>query len=653
MGERGPNLPLCCLDEEAVLRNLLEGTATATGRQFFAALARSLGKALGAQVAWITEYEPVDATLNALALVNGNELQTNYRYSLKGTPCEPVIRDARILHHPDNVADIYPEDRELKSLGVRSYLGVPLLDTDGTVLGHLAVMDQRPMPEQPEGLAVIQIFAARAAAELQRIRVEKDQQQIKRLLEMANEALTESEQQFRDLFEEAPMAYVHEDLDSRFIHANHTALQILGIKPEEVPHTYGKSLVPDTPEAQQRVQEALTALSTGKKTSGLILELRRKDNGEPIWIQWWSSPAPDGTYTRTMFIDITEQVLMSRENKLLEAQNVYLQEELKSAYMPSFIGESERMRQVYDDLSQVAPTDTTVLIFGETGTGKELAARAVHSSSTRRNKPLIKVNCAALPASLIEAELFGHEKGSFTGATRDRDGRFALADGGTIFLDEIGELPIELQAKLLRVLQEGEIERVGSSKTRTVNVRVIAATNRDLLTAIQNGEFREDLYYRLAVFPLELPPLRERGNDIIRIAEEFSVRFAQQIGKAIDPLTDGDADRLLAYSWPGNVRELQNVIERAVITSTNGMLNLNRALPESEAADEMEGHKQERSIHTMEELQAIERRNMVLALESTNWKVSGDAGAAVLLGVNPSTLNSRMKALGIKRPSQE
>ena len=651
MDKRVFKFPLSEIDEAHILRELVEGTASATGKQFFTALARSLARVIGTDIAWITEYDPDDACLNALAFVKGKELQTNYRYPLKGTPCEPVIRDAKVIHHPDGVADIYPEDTPLKTMGVRSYLGVPLLDTDGTVLGHLAVMDQQPMSEHPIGLAVFQIFAARAAAELQRIRVEKDQQQMKHLLQKANEALTESEKRYRDLFEEAPIAYVHEDLDSRFIRANQTALQILGIKPEEVPNIYGKSLVPDTPEAQQRVQEALTAIGSGTKSSGMILELRRKDNGEPIWLQWWSSPAPEGTYTRTMFIDITKQVLMSCENKLLEAQNVYLQEELNRTHTPGFIGESEKMQMIYDELLQVAPTDTTVLILGETGTGKELAARAVHAASSRKNKPLIKVNCAALPASLIEAELFGHEKGSFTGATRERDGRFALADGGTIFLDEIGELPSELQVKLLRVLQEGEFERVGSSRTQSVNVRVIAATNRDLLQAIQNGEFREDLYYRLAVFPLELPPLRERGNDIVRLASDFSSRHAQRIGKTIADLTDADIDRLMAYSWPGNVRELQNVIERALITSVNGSLNLDRALPESKGHITPDIHTGEIRIRTAVELQQIERENIMLALDSTNWKVAGDAGAARLLGVNASTLNSRMKALGIKRPT--
>ena len=230
---------------------------------------------------------------------------------------------------------------------------------------------------------------------------------------------------------------------------------------------------------------------------------------------------------------------------------------------------------------EVAATDATVLILGETGTGKEVIARSIHRTSRRHNKPLIKVNCAAIPATLIESELFGHEAGAFTGATKKRDGRFAMAHGGTIFLDEVGELPLDLQSKLLRVLQEGEFEPVGSSQTRKVDVRVLAATNRDLQRAIGEGKFREDLYYRLNVFPIELPPLRERRGDIGALAAAFAEKFAKSMGRSIEPLSADCIRRLEAYRWPGNVRELQNIIERAVITARDGKLNLDRALPES------------------------------------------------------------------------
>jgi transcriptional regulator with GAF, ATPase, and Fis domain len=265
----------------------------------------------------------------------------------------------------------------------------------------------------------------------------------------------------------------------------------------------------------------------------------------------------------------------------------------------------------------------------------------------------VRVNCAAIPAPLMESEFFGHEKGAFTGATAKREGRFALADGGTIFLDEVGELPLELQAKLLRVLQEGDFEPVGSAITRHVNVRVIAATNRDLLEASKQGTFRADLYYRLHVFPIQLPPLRERPEDIPLLAESFAQRYATELGRALEPLSDACIRRLQAYAWPGNVRELQNVIERAIITSPDRRLNLDRALPAAATAAETAASTIDDSdiiIRTAQEMLDLERRNITRALEKCQWKVAGDQGAAALLGMNPSTLSSRIKALNISRP---
>jgi transcriptional regulator with GAF, ATPase, and Fis domain len=358
-------------------------------------------------------------------------------------------------------------------------------------------------------------------------------------------------------------------------------------------------------------------------------------------------------------------VILRNVNERLEAEQKirsltnaaeYLQEEIRALHnFDEILGQSEPIRRVMRDIAQVAETDATVLISGETGTGKELIARAIHAASPRRDHPLVTVNCAAIPATLIESEFFGHEKGAFTGATAKREGRFALADGGTIFLDEIGELPLDLQAKLLRVLQEGEFEPVGSSRTRKVDVRVVAATNRDLHQATQEGTFREDLYYRLNVFPIHVPPLRKRGQDIILLASSFVAQFAQKLGRRIEPLSQDCARRLKGYSWPGNVRELQNVIERAVITSRDGRLNLDHALPEMThgAPAESASTEEEPSgrIHTRRELEAIERTNLIKALEATGWRVAGAKGAARLLGMNPSTLSSRMKALRIKRPS--
>jgi transcriptional regulator with GAF, ATPase, and Fis domain len=304
-------------------------------------------------------------------------------------------------------------------------------------------------------------------------------------------------------------------------------------------------------------------------------------------------------------------------------------------------------------MNQVATTDATVLIIGETGTGKELVARAIHAASRRRDRPLITVNCAAIPATLIESEFFGHEPGAFTGATKKREGRFALADKGTIFLDEIGELPLDLQPKLLRVLQEGEYDPVGGSTTRKADVRVLAATNRDLAKAVKEGRFRQDLFYRLNVFPIHVPPLRERGDDVVSLAAAFAERYATKLGRTVPTLTADAVRRLKTYQWPGNVRELQNVIERAVITATDDSWNLARALPEAEVSKHVAAHPAElmpATIRTAQEFEELERANILRALQSANWKVSGEQGAARLLGMNPSTLASRMKALHIKKP---
>ena len=287
-------------------------------------------------------------------------------------------------------------------------------------------------------------------------------------------------------------------------------------------------------------------------------------------------------FTTLILRNVHDRVEAEQKIQSLTTETELLREELQALHHDeTLIGESPALRQVLRDIGQVAETDATVLILGETGTGKELVARAIHAAGTRRATSLVIVNCAAIPAMLIESELFGHEAGAFTGATKKREGRFALADKGTIFLDEIGELPLDLQAKLLRVLQEGEFDPVGSSSTKKVNVRVLAATNRDLEQSVREGKFREDLFYRLNVFPLRVPPLRERGDDVVRLASAFARRFAAKMGRTIAPLTADCARLLTSYSWPGNVRELQNVIERAVITATDGRLNLDRALPEA------------------------------------------------------------------------
>ncbi|GAA4415749.1 hypothetical protein GCM10023187_46520 [Nibrella viscosa] len=335
------------------------------------------------------------------------------------------------------------------------------------------------------------------------------------------------------------------------------------------------------------------------------------------------------------------------KNKL-QAENHYLREEIRqTSNFEEIVTQSKLFRKVLSKVEQVAPTQTSVLILGESGTGKELLARAVHNLSSRKNRPLVKINCAALPATLIESELFGHEKGAFTGAAGQKIGRFELADGGTLFLDEIGEMPLELQAKLLRVLQEGEFERLGSTKTLKVNVRIIAATNRDLEQEIADGKFREDLYYRLNVFPIQSPPLRERKEDIPVLVRHFCDKHGPSIGRKIDLIPQEVINALMAYNWPGNIRELENIIERSLIISTGRKLELGD-WPGSASLNRRSLLTKKVSPLTLEE---CERNHILSVLEMTHWKVSGDNGAARILDIIPTTLESRMKKLGIRRPN--
>jgi len=327
----------------------------------------------------------------------------------------------------------------------------------------------------------------------------------------------------------------------------------------------------------------------------------------------------------------------------LQAECKYLQEEIKFEYnYEEIIGQSAAFKYVLFKVEQIAAMDTTVLILGETGTGKELIARAIHSQSARRDRPLVKVNCATLPANLIESELFGHEKGAFTGAQRNQLGRFEVADEATIFLDEIGELPLELQSRLLRVLQDGEYERLGSPQTRKVDVRVIAASNRDLEAEVWKGGFRKDLWYRLSVFPITIQPLRERAEDIPLLVEFLVQKFSRKLGKLIHKIPSDVIKTLQKHPWPGNVRELENVIERAIINTQGPDLQLAETLMTPLA----EGLAESQNLS----LEQVDRDYIVRILEGCHWKIEGIDGAARILNLNPSTLRGRMRKLGIQKP---
>ncbi|MGA9293924.1 MAG: sigma 54-interacting transcriptional regulator [Ignavibacteriaceae bacterium] len=391
----------------------------------------------------------------------------------------------------------------------------------------------------------------------------------------------------------------------------------------------------------------------------------------PFWMTWWFRGLIFGAIAISVYIlykkrvknleekrkalaeRLQEKTKLSNElqsalsevevlKNRLEAENIYLQDEIKLQHdFGSIITQSEALKKVLHQVEQVASTDATVLILGESGTGKELLARALHNISNRNERPLVKVNCSALPANLIESELFGHEKGAFTGAISKKTGRFELADKGTIFLDEIGDLPLELQPKILRVLQEGEFERIGNPRTVKVDVRIIAATNRKLSEEIKNGNFREDLYYRLNVFPIFIPPLRDRKEDIPLLINYFVNHFSRKVGKIIETISQGMVEQMMGYTWPGNIRELENIIERAVITNEGSKLILNEILPKKAAYS-----SSDTGVETLEDL---ERQHIIKVLEKTNWQVSGEKGAAKILGIKRTTLEARIKRLNIQK----
>ncbi len=633
---------------DQLLHAIIDGTATVTGREFFGSLVQHLARGLGVRYSFAAECLPNDRA-RSLASWIGGKAGPGFEYDLRGTPCLEVT-EGRTCHHERNLHQLFPEDKSLARMRAESYVGVPLRDSSKRVIGHLVVIDDKPMAGDPLVLSVMETFASRAGVELERVRA----------FDNLHREKVESDERFRDLFEEAPIAYVHEGLDSKFIRANRAAMKILGIKPEDVPTTYGKTFAPDTPDAQRRMREAFESIGRGTDTSGVVLELRRKDDGKPLWIQWWSRPDPGGTYTRTMFVDITERVLMEQEKARLEAQNTYLQEEIRSEHnFGEIIGGSPALLNVLRQIEQISKIDSTVLILGETGTGKELIARGIHDRSPRRDRALVKVNCGAISAGLVESELFGHVKGAFTGAIANRDGRFKLADGGTIFLDEVGELPLDTQVKLLRVLQEQEFEPIGSSRTIKVNVRIVAATNRDLEELVREGKFRADLFYRLNVVPLRVPPLRERASDLPLLVTFFVQKCAKKLGRHIRSVSEETMRQLTGYPWPGNIRELQNVIERAVILSPGNALVLAESLRVPAAAPapvpaKSRGMEIPPASAAAEggALDDVERRHIEAVLSQTNWMIEGERGAAKILGMNPSTLRSRMQKLGIKRPAK-
>jgi PAS domain S-box-containing protein len=628
------------LSDDLALRAIVEGVEAEIGDRFFSSLVEHVAAALAVRHSFVSSLSEDRLWVRTLAFWGPNGLEENKHFAVAGTPCEAVL-NGQMAHHPENLQALFPLDTALVDLRAESYCGVPLLDRAGVVVGHLAILDDKPM-YHARGIAILRIFAARARAEVERLQ--------------ADAALQASQRRLASILDSAMDAIVTVGAERRIELFNASAEKVFGCPAADA---LGQRIDRFFPERSQAVlAEAIDAAHTGARVSPYLgapggMTARRADGQEFVIEATLSPVAVGGKSLATLILrDVDERRRAEAELRRLNQEAAYLQEEIRAVHnADDIIGQSGALRGALDKVALVAATDSSVLIHGETGTGKELIARAVHAGSRRAHRPLIKVNCAGLPTGLIESELFGHERGAFTGATEKRIGRFELAAGGTIFLDEIGDMPLEVQAKLLRVLQEHEFERVGGSRTLAADVRVIAATNRDLAAAVAAGTFREDLYYRLNVFPIALPPLRERIEDVPLLVHYFVGRFAQKSGRRITHVPQAAMRRMLVYGWPGNVRELENVVERAVILSPGPELNVPVEVLSAQpvAAFAPPSAAEEAPARPPTSLEDIERQHVASVLKQTRWRIDGPNGAARVLNVNPSTLRSRIKKLGIRR----
>jgi formate hydrogenlyase transcriptional activator len=530
----------------------------------------------------------------------------------------------RVVHHPEDWQRLWNAGQRAFSQGTPLEVEARVLGKDGTYRWFLIRMN----PLKDDEGRVVRWYGTRTDIDDRK---------------KAEEKVRQDERELRLLFDVVPQHIAVLDVDGRVIDANRAALEFWGFcAPQELtnPEDIGARYHPDD---LAKIQDTARAFAAGAPPSELEVRIRRQD-GQYRWYLIRYAPLRDdeGRVIR-WFATGTDIEDLKRSEQRMQDQNLALREEVDKASMfEEIVGASPSLRAVLTSVAQVAATDSTVLVTGETGTGKELVARAIHKRSPRASHAFVSVNCAAIPPTLIASELFGHEKGAFTGALQRRPGRFERADGGTIFLDEIGDLPPDTQLALLRVLQEREFERVGSTRPVKVDVRVIAATNRDLKAAMDEGVFRADLFYRLNVFPIEMPPLRERTSDIPVLVAYFVDRYARQAGKTVRQVDRHTLELVQSYRWPGNVRELQNVVERAVIVCDSDTLVIDPRWLSGDAAP-----APPRLL--AEELAARERQIIEAALAESRGRVSGPSGAATRLGLPASTLEWKIRALGIEK----
>ena len=513
--------------------------------------------------------------------------------------------------------------------GLRASWSTPILSSEGKVLGTFAMYTPEARGPTPQHQNIIDQISHLASIAIERTRAEEN--------------LRHDERELRWITDAIPEAIIVLAPDGSTLHANQFVLDYTGLSFEDFKTENYRARIFHPDDLGRLREERQNALARGEPFQA-ELRARRKD-GQYHWFLIRYNPLrdEDGRIIR-WYATGTDIEDRKQAEERVQKENLALREEIDhSSMFEEIVGSSEALRKVLEQVAKVAPVDSTVLILGETGTGKELIARAIHKRSNRSSRAFIRVNCAAIPQSLIASELFGHEKGAFTGALQRRLGRFELADGGTIFLDEIGELPAETQIALLRVLQEGEFERVGSSQPISVNVRVLAATNRDLKAAVAMGTFRQDLFYRLNVFPIQLPSLRERADDVPLLVEYLIERYAKKAGKKIRNIRTKTLELFQAYDWPGNIRELQNVIERAVVLCDSETFSVD------ETWLKREGQRREPAVPFIATLVEREKEIIETALAACQGRIAGPLGAAIKLGIPRQTLESKMKTLRIEK----